>query len=380
MHICFITSEFPKTGFPHGGVGTFVATLGKALVEKGIQVSVIGLNYIDKEETEQVNGITVYRVTSKKIKGLQWYFNTQAVARKIAAVHKITPIDIIETAELGLAFLSKLKEIQYVIRLHGGHHFFAEGENREINWWKGFQEKRSFRKADAFIAVSNYVKQHTEKYLSYKGKPIEMINNPISFDKFYPNSDVIIKEQSIVFAGTVCEKKGIRQLIAALPLIREEFENVKLEVFGRDWLFPDKSSYISYLKNQFDKETLSLVTFHGAITHDELPLKYAAAEVCAFPSHMETQGLVAPEAMAMEKLVLFSETGPGPETIVPYKTGLLANPISPEDIATKIKWAFNNRQKCIEIGKNARISVVEKFAIEKIVVQNIAFYNKLLKS
>ena len=52
MHICFITSEFPKPGFPHGGVGTFVATLGEALVEKGIQVSVIGLNYVPKEETE----------------------------------------------------------------------------------------------------------------------------------------------------------------------------------------------------------------------------------------------------------------------------------------------------------------------------------------
>ena len=90
MHICFITSEFPKTGFPHGGVGTFVATLGKALVEKGIQVSVIGLNYIDKEDTEIVDGIHVYRVTSKKIKGLQWYFNTQAVARKITAVNKNT--------------------------------------------------------------------------------------------------------------------------------------------------------------------------------------------------------------------------------------------------------------------------------------------------
>lgn len=50
MHICFITSEFPKQGFPHGGVGTFVTTIGKALVEKGVRVSVIGMNYIDTTE------------------------------------------------------------------------------------------------------------------------------------------------------------------------------------------------------------------------------------------------------------------------------------------------------------------------------------------
>ena len=64
----------------------------------------------------------------------------------------------------------KIKNIKYVIRLHGGHHFFAEAENRGINKWKGFQEKRSFKKADAFIAVSNYVKNHTATYLSYYNK------------------------------------------------------------------------------------------------------------------------------------------------------------------------------------------------------------------
>lgn len=143
MHICFITSEFPKQGFPHGGVGTFVAALGKTLVENGAKVSVIGLNYINEEETDQINGINVYRVTSKKIKGLQWYFNSKAISDKIKEVHRSSPIDIVETAELGMAFLPKLKGIKYVIRMHGGHHYFAKAENRKIEWWKAFQEKRS---------------------------------------------------------------------------------------------------------------------------------------------------------------------------------------------------------------------------------------------
>src|SRR5690554_4128595 len=196
LHICFITSEFPKQDFPHGGVGTFVATLGKALVEKGIKVSVIGLNYINKEETEHINGITVYRVIAKKQKGLQWYFNSKAIADKVKEVHKQNAIDIIETAELGLAFLSKIKGIKYIIRLHGGHHFFAEGENRGINPWKGFQEKRSFSKADGFIGVSNYVKKHTGKYLKYYGKTIEVIANPISFEKFQPINGLKIDGKS----------------------------------------------------------------------------------------------------------------------------------------------------------------------------------------
>ncbi|RYX98533.1 glycosyltransferase family 1 protein, partial [bacterium] len=363
MHICFITSEFPKQGYSHGGVGTFVATLAKALVKQGIKVSVIGLNYINKEEIENIDGIIVYRVIAKKQKGLQWYFNSKAISDKIKKVHQQNPIDIIETAELGLAFLSKIKGIKYIIRLHGGHHFFAEGENRGIDWWKGSQEKRSFKKADAFIGVSHYVKNHTAKYLKYYGKPIEVIPNPICFKKFQPIEGINTNNKSIVFVGTVCEKKGVRQLIEAFQKVRDEFEDSILNIYGRDWFFNDRTSYISFLKKTFSDEQLRNVFFKGVVSHNELPQIYQQAEVCVFPSHIETQGLVAPEAMAMESIVIFSKTGPGPETIVDGTSGLLCNPHDPQDIAEKIKWVFNNKEESVKIGKQAREYALNKFDI-----------------
>jgi glycosyltransferase involved in cell wall biosynthesis len=380
MHICFITSEFPKEGFPHGGVGTFVSTLGKSLVEKGIQVSVIGLNYINKEETEKINGINVYRVIAKKQKGLQWYFNAKAISRKIKEVHAKNPIDIVETAELGLAFMPKIKNIKYIIRLHGGHHFFAEGEKRGINWWKGYQEKRSFKKADAFIGVSNYVKNHTSNYLSYHNKTVEVINLPISFEKFLPENNLKFEENTIVFAGTVCEKKGVRQLIQAFQLVKKEYDDCKLYFYGRDWLFPDGKLYTAYLKEEFNQIELENVIFKGVVSHDELPKIYQNAQVCVFPSHIETQGLVAPEAMAMEKMVIFSETGPGIETIIPNETGLLCNPHDPKDIAEKIKWVFNNPEESIKIGKQAREFALNKFNIQQIVEKNIKFYHQIISN
>lgn len=373
MHICFITSEFPKEGFPHGGVGTFVSTLGIKLVENGIKVSVIGLNYINQEETEIIDGINVFRVVAKKQKGLQWYFNAKAIAAKIKKVHAENPIDIIETAELGLAFLPKIKEIKYVIRLHGGHHFL----NPKTKLWKAFQEKKSFSKADAFIAISNFVKTQTELFLSFNSKPIETIHNPISFSRFKPLNVSEKKEHNIVFVGTVYEKKGIKELIQALPFVLKEFPKTTLDVYGRDWFFPDKTSYIAYLKTHTDKAILSRITFHGAINHNDLPLKYAQAEVCVFPSHIESQGLVVPEAMAMEKMVVFSEIGIGKETIIPHVSGLLCNPHDPKDIAEKIIWVFNNPEESIKIGKQAREHALKKFDIHDVVEKNIKFYSQI---
>ena len=167
MHICFLTNEFPKEGFPHGGIGSFVRTLAVAFVKQGVKVSVVGMNYTENDENETIDGVTIYRLQKSKVKGLAWYYNSKAINEKIKNIHNLDLIDIVEASELGLAFINKIKNIKYIIRLHGGHHFFAESENRGIDKWKGFQEKRSFKKADAFIAVSKYVKKHTENYLSY---------------------------------------------------------------------------------------------------------------------------------------------------------------------------------------------------------------------
>ncbi|MDI1303418.1 MAG: glycosyltransferase family 4 protein [bacterium] len=381
MHICFLTNEYPKEGFPHGGIGSFVKTLAVALVKQGIKVSVVGMNYTPNDENETVNGVTIYRLQKSTVKGLAWYYNSKAMNEKIKGIHKLQSIDILETSELGFAFINKIKSIKYIIRLHGGHHFFAEGENRGINKWKGFQEKRSFKKADAFIAVSHYVKNHTENYLSYRNKIVAYINYPIDTELFRPMQGQEVARR-IVFAGTVCEKKGVRQLIQAFSLVKKQFPQATLEIYGRDWFYPDGNSYMEMLeKKELPKlgAMLQDVHFHGPIAYDEIPLKYAQAEVCVFPSHIETQGLVAPEAMAMEKAVVFTKVGPGPETIMDYETGLLCDPHNPKDIADKIEWFFLNQEKREAVEKKASKFVMKKYGLDTIVDQNRVFFESILK-
>ena len=380
MHICFLTNEFPKEGFPHGGIGSFVRTLAVAFVKQGVKVSVVGMNYTENDENETIDGVTIYRLQKSKVKGLAWYYNSKAINEKIKNIHNLDLIDIVEASELGLAFINKIKNIKYIIRLHGGHHFFAESENRGIDKWKGFQEKRSFEKAAAFIAVSNYVKSHTAKFLSYHNKPIEVIFNPINSQLFQP-LETAIEVSNITFAGTICEKKGVRQLIQSFPMVKEKFPNVILNLYGRDWLFPDGSSYIKMLQ-EIELPKIGNISkdiiFHGAVSYNEIPSAYAKAAVCVFPSHMETLGLVAPEAMVMEKPVIFTKLGPGPEVIADGETGWLCNPHEPKEIANTIIQVLSNPHKASEIAKQGRLSVLQQFEIKTIVSKNIEFYNKLV--
>lgn len=380
MHLCLITHEYPKTGFAHGGIGSFLKTFAPKLVAQGIKVTVVGLSYDYCEDYEEDQGVQIFRLGSKNVKGLSWYYGMQVMNKKIAQIHKNNPIDVIESAELELAFLNKLPGIKYVIRLHGGHHFFAEAEKRKINFWKGYQERLSFKKADAFVSISEYVKFQTNNVLGFFNKSITLINSPIDID-FFSSKNNEIKKQSIVFVGTVCEKKGIRQLIQSFPFVKEKYPQATLEIYGRDWNYPNGKSYIEMLQ-ETEIPLLGVasqdVYFHGPVKYENIPEVYAQAQLCVFPSHMETQGLVAPEAMAMEKLVIFTNQGPGPETITNFENGLLCNPFDPKDIAEQIIWVFSNEEKVAVICKNARQSVIQKYASNKIIQENIDFYKKLI--
>ncbi|HBE40664.1 MAG TPA: glycosyltransferase family 1 protein [Bacteroidales bacterium] len=378
MHICFLTHEYPKQGFPHGGVGTFIKMLSKNLVSSGVEVSVVGINYSRDDEFENDYGVKVHRLAAKKVKGLTWYLNSSKVNRKLVEIHKADPIDIVESTELGLAFIKKIEGVKYLIRLHGGHHFFADAENKGINRWKSFQEKRSFAKADKIIGVSNYVLDHTAEYLDFKTKRGPAIYNPVDPDRFYQADQSKMKKGMILFVGTVCEKKGVRQLIQALPLIRKEIPEAHVVIAGRDWRFPDGSSYTEWVKQFISEDVKENVTFTGPVNNEEIPGLIEEAEVCVYPSHMEAMPMAWLEVLAMGKALIGSKAGPGPEIINDGVTGLLCDPLNPEDIAEKTIRNLKNQEMGFTLGKAARQEVRKRFSIKKLVQQNISFYQSLL--
>jgi glycosyltransferase involved in cell wall biosynthesis len=375
MNIVFLSSEYPL--WAPGGVGTFLQTFGRTLALAGHAVTVLGVGKEAVETTSEDEGVQLIRLPRNNTIFPNFVYNAKVLNKRLKAIHAKTPIDIIESAELGLAIISRSHPAKKVIRLHGGHHFFSEAEKRGINWRKGKLEKMSFKKADAFIAVSNYVKEHTAKYLSYSGKPLKIINYPINTSLKAPSMDVDMTR--ILFAGTVCEKKGVRQLIEAFKIVKQSHLKMKLDVFGRDWFYPDGSSYIDNLKSTFTPEELKDVFFHGAVSREELNGHYARAAFCVFPSHMETQGLVSLEAMLLRKPVIFSEYGPGPETIEHGVTGLLCDVYNPEDIAAKMLWCIENPEKAAGLGIKAEQIVRKKYDKNSILDKNISFYKSLLQ-
>jgi len=366
-------------GRSQGGIGSVVQTLGRALVRKGHRVSVAGIRRdIDKSVRSSDEGVELHFEPAANWPVANFYPNVRKLLRLLEEIHTRHPVDIVEGSELAFAFFPKRFFAKKVIRMHGGHHFFAVTLGKKPALWRGFQEKRSFANADALIAVSRFVGETTRELLGFSDA-FEVIYNIVDTRKFYEADPDKVEAGRLLFVGTVTEKKGIRQLVQAMPAIRGAVPRAHLRIVGRDWNDPKTgASYTEYLRGFIADEVRDAVEIVGALPHDAIPAELEKAEVCIYPSHMEAQGVVVVEAMAMAKPTIFSIYGPGKEMISHGNTGLLCDPFDPEDIAEKVIAMLQNPEEAARMGKRAREDILRRFDPDATVERNIAFYRSLL--
>ncbi|WP_343330103.1 glycosyltransferase family 4 protein [Polaribacter staleyi] len=378
MHICFLTNEYPKQEESHGGIGTFVKFLAENLVSKGVIVSILGINNSLLDENTVDNKVSIYRLGKSNWKFGKFYHHNRKIQKKLKEIHLQNPIDIVEGSELNFSFFPNRTPYKKLIRLHGGHHFFAIEQDVKPALWRGFQEKKSFKNADHFIAVTDYVGYQTQKYLNLKFE-YTTIHNGINLNNFY-ESDVT-KETSykLLFVGTVCEKKGIKQLIETLPFILKKYPNTTLEIIGRDWFFKDGTSYIEFLKTAVikGKGLEGKIKFTGGLPYHDLPKHIESAHVCIYPSFAESFGLTLIEGMVMGKLVAASTIAPFKEIVGNSNVVSLFDPIDRSDMSEKIVNLLSVDKNNLQLRQDARKHVLTMFSTEAIIAKNIQFYKKI---
>jgi 1,2-diacylglycerol 3-alpha-glucosyltransferase len=116
------------------------------------------------------------------------------------------------------------------------------------------------------------------------------------------------------------------------------------------------------------------VAFSGPLEHDRVLDCYAAADLFAFASPTETQGLVVVEAMAAGLPVVAVGTGGVAEVVGHEETGLLV----PQDIdalAAAIRRMLDDpglRRRCAEAGRRA----AREYAIEEVVQRLVGLYRQ----
>lgn len=379
MHICFICNEYPPGR--HGGVGSFTQTLGRALARNGCRVTVAGVYPIEKTIREDDEGVAVIRLPHAGVRGAGFIVNGRRLASELEAINRQHKIDVIDGPELSFANIRLHAAATKVIRMNGGHHFFTTTLGQRPAVWRGWQERRSFARADELCAVSEFIAETTRGLLKLGNRPIEILPNPVDTERFKPRPEIHEEDGLIVFTGTLCEKKGVRQLVQAMPRIVAEVPQARLLLIGRDSIDPlTGASFKSQMEKLIEPRLQPHVKFADFIDNSRLPETLASASVCVYPSHMEAQGIVIIEGMAMSKAVVTGKTGPGPELVEDEVSGMLCDPYDPASIAAKVVGLLKDPSLRRQIGARARLRAVNKFSVETLVRLNTDFYHRCVEN
>jgi D-inositol-3-phosphate glycosyltransferase len=240
-------------------------------------------------------------------------------------------------------------------------------------------ERRIVQAADGIICFS----EHEQKLLNrlYGAAPDRVAVVPCGVDlrRFRPldRADCrrtlsLDQRPLVLYVGRLEPLKGIDILIRAMARLKQS--EARLLVVGGD-------AHASSQLRQLTRLAIALgiedrVTFAGAVEQADLPRYYNAADVCVMPSHYESFGLVAVEAMACGTPVIASRVGGLTTTVEDGKTGYLIPWRYPEPFAEKIDLVLSNERIRDDLGRRARRSML-RFGWERVAEGLAAEYRRL---
>jgi glycosyltransferase involved in cell wall biosynthesis len=373
-HIVFLTNEYPPA--EHGGIGTFTQTIARGLVSLGHRVTVAGNYPLEKKGIEDDNGVRVIRLPIHKIPKGGFVFNSFRLRRLLSEIQKDHKIDIVEGPNLSLAYLSRSFPVAKILRIHT-----TISTTKKPRIARAWLIRRAFNVADYVCAVSDFCAESNRENLGLNSRRIKILFNPVDTSIFQPRSLELQQDGAILFIGTVCENKGVRQLVQAMPEIIASFPSAQLWIVGRDWPDPITGRpFADTLRTEMHPDVGQHIQFKGPVDHDEVPDLISRAQVCVFPSHLENMPVAWLEAMAMGKAIVASKTGPGPEILEDGLSGILCDPFDPSSIADGVIKLLKSEDLPVQLGKQAPKRAAGNFSLNSILQQNVSFYRECLNS
>lgn len=252
-------------------------------------------------------------------------------------------------------------------------------------------ELRGGRMADVIVTVSYAMKDELIQ-LGFPREKIQVSYNGVDPKKYNP--EMVTKDQKrriresygikeadlmILFLGRLVGVKGIDKLIMSMPHVLSRYPNVKLVIVGVGEL----QEYLANLTRTMRLNDYVKFNFNF-IPEEERILHYAACDLAVFPSYYEPFGIVALEAMAMEKPVVVGASGvSGMREIVvccsEEQCGFHIDPNNPSDIAWGIMSTLESPEKRKWLGKNGRKRVLQEFTWNRIAEKTVEIYEQMLK-
>ncbi|MBA4387114.1 MAG: hypothetical protein C0404_03975, partial [Verrucomicrobia bacterium] len=328
--ICMISDDFLPAAT---GVGIHIQTVSAELARRGHRVSVITTRRPGQPAHEVWNGVHIYRMFSVKVCGYWQALPRTATLRSL--FREIQP-EIIHYHYLGF-LLKKCRQLSKEFNALNvyTYHMTADHLTQPL-FMKPFRGLIA-RDIVRFCNSCNLVLAPSRKLaeqipLDGVRTPVAYVSNPIECNAADCAAMSVEKRGfTVLYVGRLAPEKNIPYLLTAFAAFAAENSDSELHIIG-------DGGELGRLKNLTLRLGIdSRVRFLGHMDHARLAQHYATADVFVLPSLVETQGMVAMEAMSLGLPVLVSERIVSAHELVDDgSNGFLLDTGRPEDLAGRL--------------------------------------------
>lgn len=253
-------------------------------------------------------------------------------------------------------------------------------------------EQRILQTADRIIAATLAEQSQLEFLYGANSKKLRVIPPGVDLSRFYPIPrdearefiGVPVKNRMILFVGRIEPLKGLETLIRAVAWMQEASELLccphSLVIVGGDPEESELSVNAEMARLQNLVKSLGVrdfVLFLGKRDQESLPYYYSAADVVVVPSHYESFGMVALEAMACGTPVVASQVGGLAFLVQDGITGFVIPDGEPEILGNRLKEIILNADLRDRLGQQAHL-LAQSYSWERIAGEIRSVYLEVL--
>ena len=209
---------------------------------------------------------------------------------------------------------------------------------------------KALRSANRVVAVSRAMAARVNERLPDLAGRCVVIYNALPEPVRAP-TPVSFAPPRLLCVGRVTEQKGFDTAIAAMPRVREAFNDAELMIAG------DGDARRSLVELARRLNVSDCVHMAGWVRPEDVPGLIDRATLVLMPSRWEPFGLVALQAAQRSRVCVASEVDGLPEVVRHEHTGQLVPPDEPDKWAAAICGLLRDRQRIVHLGAREALGV-----------------------
>lgn len=234
-------------------------------------------------------------------------------------------------------------------------HFHAFNVEDTIQGTYADQYAEFFETADKILVLSNWWKEQLVSTLSLNEDIIEVLYNPCPI----VNDDKSERSDKILYAGTVNERKGYKDLIKAFAKIANKFPTWKLTIAGNGEI--EQGKHLAELLGISDQ-----VDFLGWVNGPEKEKAFQEASVFCLPSYAEGFPMAVLDAWAYGLPVITTPVGGIPDVAKDGENMLLFTPGDIDKLASNLERMIKDEDLREKISEESLNFAQGKFSISAV--------------